>query len=148
MQVLNEYYLWIKTVHYLGFVSWMAGLFYLPRLFVYHREHKDKEAFVEIVKIQERKLYFYIQTPAMLMSFITGILMLILHPGLLSTAGFMHLKLSLVLLLLLYHFHNYLCLKELQKGLYKKSGKYFRVYNEIPTLIFIAIIIAMVVRPF
>ena len=147
MEIFSEYYLWIKMVHYLSFVSWMAGLFYLPRLFVYHSEHKDNQGFVEVVKIQEKKLYLYIQTPAMLMSVITGILMLILNKNLLSF-GFMHVKLSLVILLLFYHFHNYFCLKELARDTCKKSGKYFRIYNEIPTLIFIGIAIMMVIRPF
>ncbi len=148
MEILNEYYIWIKMVHYLGFVSWMAGLFYLPRLFVYHSEHKDNADFVKVVKIQEQKLFKYIQTPAMLITLLTGVLMLVLNPSLLKGAGFMHAKISLALLLLLYHFHNYLCLKELEKDLCKKSGKYFRIYNEIPTLIFIGIAIMMVVRPF
>ena len=147
MEIFSEYYLWIKMVHYLSFVSWMAGLFYLPRLFVYHSEHKDNQGFVEVVKIQEKKLYLYIQTPAMLMSVITGILMLILNKILLSF-GFMHVRLSLVILLLFYHFHNYFCLKELARDTCKKSGKYFRIYNEIPTLIFIGIAIMMVIKPF
>ena len=119
----------------------------MPRLFVYHSEHKDNQGFVEVVKIQEKKLYLYIQTPAMLMSVITGILMLILNKNLLSF-GFMHVKLSLVILLLFYHFHNYFCLKELARDTCKKSGKYFRIYNEIPTLIFIGIAIMMVIKPF
>lgn len=147
MEILNEYYLWIKMVHYLSFVSWMAGLFYLPRLFTYHSEHKDNENFVKVVKIQERKLYFYIQTPAMLMSLITGVLMLVLNKDLLSF-GFMHAKLTFVVLMLVYHFHNYLCLRELANDTCQKSGRYFRIYNEIPTLLFIGIAIMIVVRPF
>lgn len=147
MEVFNEYYLWIKMIHYLSFVSWMAGLFYLPRLFVYHSENRDNQGFVKVVKIQEKKLYRYIQTPAMLMSLITGMLMLFLNKDLLSF-GFMHAKLVLVMLLLIYHFHNYFCLRELANDTCKKSGRYFRVYNEIPTLIFIGIAMMMVIKPF
>ena len=76
---INDYYFWIKWVHYLAFVSWMAGLFYLPRLFVYHAEHKDNKGFVEVVKIQERKLYYYIQTTAMIVTLITRSLILNAH---------------------------------------------------------------------
>lgn len=143
-----EYYLWIKVVHYWAFVSWMAGMFYLPRLFVYHSENKDNQNFVSVVKIQERKLYFYIQTPAMIVSVLTGILMLTLNPELLKGGGFMHAKITCAVLLLVYHFHNYLCLKQLANDTSTKSGKFFRAYNEIPTLLFIIIVIMMIVRPF
>ncbi|EOA2863856.1 CopD family protein, partial [Campylobacter upsaliensis] len=67
---INEYYAWIKFVHYLSFVSWMAGLFYLPRLFVYHAENRNNEGFVSVVKVQERKLFWTISTPAMIVAII------------------------------------------------------------------------------
>ncbi|KAA6227123.1 MULTISPECIES: protoporphyrinogen oxidase HemJ [unclassified Campylobacter] len=146
--MLYEYYIWIKVIHYLAFVSWMAGLFYLPRLFVYHVEHIENKGFVEVVKIQEYKLFYYIQSPAMIVALITGILMLIANPALLKGAGFMHVKILCVVLLLLYHFHNFLSLKSLANDSCKKSGKFFRAYNEIPTLIFIVIAIVMIARPF
>lgn len=120
---INDYYFWIKWVHYLAFVSWMAGLFYLPRLFVYHAEHKDNKGFVEIVKIQERKLYFYIQTPAMIVTLITGSLMLHAHKEVLMVgSGFMHVKLTCVTLLIIFHIHNYYCLKALAMILLLKAG--------------------------
>lgn len=145
---INDYYLWIKWVHYLTFVSWMAGLFYLPRLFVYHSEHKENKGFVEVVKIQEKKLYFGIQTPAMVVTLISGSLMLYAHKELMIGAGFMHVKLSCTALLILFHIHNYFCLKALANGTSKKSGRYFRIYNEFPTLMFIIIALMVVVRPF
>ncbi|EPV8106854.1 protoporphyrinogen oxidase HemJ [Campylobacter lari] len=148
LDFLNEWYLWIKMVHYLAFVSWMAGLFYLPRLFVYHAEHKDNKGFVEVVKIQERKLYFYIQTPAMIVTLISGSLMLHTNKILMVGAGFMHAKLTCALLLIIYHLQNYYYLRQLQNDTCQKSGKFFRVYNEIPTILFIIIAIMMVVRPF
>ncbi|EAL0271681.1 protoporphyrinogen oxidase HemJ [Campylobacter lari] len=148
LDFLTDWYLWIKMVHYLAFVSWMAGLFYLPRLFVYHTEHKDNKGFVEVVKIQERKLYFYIQTPAMIVTLISGSLMLHANKALMVGSGFMHAKLTCVLLLIIYHLQNYYYLKQLQNDTCKKSGKFFRAYNEIPTILFIIIAIMMVVRPF
>ncbi|EGH4467765.1 protoporphyrinogen oxidase HemJ [Campylobacter lari] len=148
LDFLTDWYLWVKMVHYLAFVSWMAGLFYLPRLFVYHTEHKDNKGFVEVVKIQERKLYFYIQTPAMIVTLISGSLMLHANKALMVGSGFMHAKLTCALLLIIYHLQNYYYLKQLQNDTCKKSGKFFRAYNEIPTILFIIIAIMMVVRPF
>lgn len=148
LDFLNEWYLWIKMVHYLAFVSWMAGMFYLPRLFVYHTEHKDNKGFVEVVKIQERKLYFYIQTPAMIVTLISGSLMLHANKALMVGSGFMHAKLTCALLLIIYHLQNYYYYRQLQNDTCKKSGKFFRAYNEIPTILFIIIAIMMVVRPF
>ncbi|TXE88178.1 protoporphyrinogen oxidase HemJ [Campylobacter volucris] len=143
-----EWYLWIKMVHYLAFVSWMAGLFYLPRLFVYHAENSNNKGFVDVVKIQERKLYFYIQTPAMIVTLISGSLMLHVNKVLMVGSGFMHVKLTCVLLLIVYHLQNYYYLRQLQNDVCKKSGKFFRIYNEVPTILFIIIAIMMVVRPF
>ncbi|WP_261545329.1 protoporphyrinogen oxidase HemJ [Campylobacter lari] len=148
LDFLTDWYLWIKMVHYLAFVSWMAGLFYLPRLFVYHTEHKDNKGFVEVVKIQERKLYFYIQTPAMIVTLISGSLMLHANKALMVGSGFMHAKLTCALLLIIYHLQNYYYYRQLQNDTCKKSGKFFRAYNEIPTILFIVIAIMMVVRPF
>ncbi|AJC86999.1 protoporphyrinogen oxidase HemJ [Campylobacter sp. RM16704] len=148
LNFLNEWYLWIKMVHYLAFVSWMAGMFYLPRLFVYHTEHKDNKGFVEVVKIQEKKLYFYIQTPAMVVTVITGILMIVANVDLLKIGGYMHVKLTCALLLVFYHFQNYYYYKQLQNNNYQKSGKFFRAYNEVPTILFIIIAIMMIIKPF
>ncbi|MCV3497637.1 protoporphyrinogen oxidase HemJ [Campylobacter lari] len=147
-EFISEWYLWIKMVHYLAFVSWMAGLFYLPRLFVYHAEHKDNKGFVEVVKIQERKLYFYIQTPAMIATAITGSLMMMANKDVLMVGGYMHAKLTCALLLIIYHLQNYYYYRQLQNDTCQKSGKFFRAYNEIPTILFIIIAIMMVVRPF
>ncbi|EPD8509919.1 protoporphyrinogen oxidase HemJ [Campylobacter upsaliensis] len=146
---INEYYAWIKFVHYLSFVSWMAGLFYLPRLFVYHAENVHNEGFVSVVKVQERKLFWAISTPAMIVAIISGSLMLHAHKEVLMIgSGFMHAKLTCATLLIFYHIHNFFRLKALANGTSTKSGRYFRIYNEIPTLLFIIIALMMVVRPF
>mgnify|MGYP004585740297 FL=1 len=140
MNFINDYYIWFKAFHYMAFVSWMAALFYLPRLFVYHSENKNNAAFVEVVKVQERRLFRGIQTPAMIATVFTGILMLTAHKEILLTQAYFHAKLTFALLLLLYHFDTARYLKQLQKDSCKRSGKFFRAYNEIPTLLFIAIV--------
>ena len=144
----NNNYFIIKWVHYLAFVSWMAGLFYLPRLFVYHAEHKDNKGFVDVVKIQEKKLYFYIQTPAMIATMISGSLMMMAQKDALMVNAYMHVKLTCALLLIFFHLHNYYCLVKIQEDPNFKSGKFFRIYNEIPTILFMIIAYMMVVKPF
>lgn len=146
-EFILEHYNWFKAVHYMGFISWMAGLFYLPRLFVYHSENKGNSAFISVVKIQEKKLFFAIQTPAMFITLITGIAMLVSNADLMKM-GHIHAKLLFVLLLLLYHFDNFRYLKQLESDTCKRSGKFFRAYNEIPTLLMIAIVVVMIAIPF
>ncbi len=142
-----EYYSWILSFHIISFMSWMAMLFYLPRLFVYHSEHQEKLEFVEVVKIQEYKLYKYIGLPAMWATIISGGTMLYLNSGILSSGGWMHLKLFFAVLLIAYSFSlEYLRVKLLNDSGYK-DGKFFRVYNEVPTLLSIAIVIFVIVKP-
>lgn len=148
MQILLENYIWLKWLHYLAFISWMAGLFYMPRLFVYHSENIENKAFVDVVKIQEKKLFRYIQNPAMIVTVVSGILMLLANKELLLSQGYMHAKLFFALLLLLYHFSNLHFLKAFQNDTCKKSGKFFRIYNEVPTLLLIAIISMVIIKPF
>ena len=143
-----EYYNWILAFHVMSFVSWMAMLFYLPRLFIYHREHADVKAFTDIVKIQEYKLFKYIGVPAMWATVISGGTMLYLNSGIFSSGGWMHAKLLFVALLIAYHFSLEILRKKLIEDPHYKSGKWFRVYNEVPTLLMIAIVIMVVVKPF
>ncbi len=142
------YYNWILAFHVMSFVSWMAMLFYLPRLFIYHREHADVKAFTDIVKIQEYKLFKYIGVPAMWATVISGGTMLYLNSGIFSSGGWMHAKLLFVALLIAYHFSLEILRKKLIEDPHYKSGKWFRVYNEVPTLLMIAIVIMVVVKPF
>ncbi|NPA53022.1 MAG: protoporphyrinogen oxidase HemJ [Aquificae bacterium] len=141
-------YLWIKAFHIIGFVSWMAVLFYLPRLFVYHVENKDKQEFVSVIKIMEKRLFFGIGLIAFLITYITGTSMIILNPQLFKTGMWFHLKLTLVGLMTVYFFHNWIEMKKLQAEVYTKTGKFYRMYNEIPTILFVLIAIFAVVRPF
>ncbi|MEJ5167992.1 MAG: protoporphyrinogen oxidase HemJ [Arcobacteraceae bacterium] len=143
-----EYYTWILAFHVLSFISWMAMLFYLPRLFVYHSEHKEKKEFVEVAKIQEYKLYKYIGVPAMWATVISGISMLLINPSILSGGGWMHAKITVVILLIAYSYSLDFYRKQLEADSCEKSGKFFRAYNEVPTILAIFIVIFVVVKPF
>jgi len=142
------YYTWILAFHVMSFTSWMAMLFYLPRLFIYHREHSDNVAFAEVVKIQEYKLYAYIGVPAMWATIISGGVMLYLNPGIFSSGGWMHTKLFFLAFLIAYSFSLNGIRKKLMDNPEYKSGKYFRFYNEVPTLLMIVIVIMVIVKPF
>lgn len=143
-----EYYYWILAFHVMSFLSWMAMLFYLPRLFVYHREHSDKAEFVEVVKIQEYKLYKYIGLPAMWATILSGGLMIYLNLGLFSSGGWLHAKLLFATFLIAYSFSLDVIRKRLETNPQYRSGKFFRFYNEVPTLLMIFIVIMVVIKPF
>jgi len=143
-----EYYNWILSFHVMSFLSWMAMLFYLPRLFVYHREYANKEDFVNVVKIQEFKLYKYIGLPAMWATILSGGLMIYLAPELFKSGVWLHIKLTLLLFLIAYSFSLDYMRKKISENPHYKSGKFFRFYNEVPTLLMIGIVIMVVVKPF
>ncbi|PAF41112.1 protoporphyrinogen oxidase HemJ [Helicobacter sp. 11S03491-1] len=148
MEFLSTYYLWIKAIHVIGFVSWMAMLFYLPRLFVYHAENKDNQSYIRIAKIQERKLYLFIGHPAMIVTILTGILMVGIQPQLFQTGGWLHVKLLFVVILLVYHFMCGRYIKAFDNDVCLRSGRFFRIFNEIPTLCLIVIVICAVTKAF
>lgn len=127
-------YLSIKALHIVAFTSWMAMLFYLPRLFVYHTENRDKADFVSVIKVQENKLYYFIGTPAIVITILTGIAMIAMNMDLFKSGGWFHLKLLFAFLLIAYHIDCGRHLKNLKKDIYAKSGKFFRFYNEFPTI--------------
>lgn len=141
-----EYYLYIKAIHVIAFVSWMAVLFYLPRLFVYHTEYKNSADFVKIVKIQEDRLYYFIGTPAILTTIITGIIMIALNPDLFKSGGWMHLKLLFAFFLILFHIDCGIRLKKFKNDIYKRSGKFYRFYNEIPTIALFVIAFSAILK--
>lgn len=146
MEALMNYYLHIKALHIVAFVSWMAVLFYLPRLFVYHTEHRDKPDFVAVIKIQEDKLYHFIGTPSIVLTIVTGILMIALNPSLFKSGGWLHLKLLFAFLLVIYHLDCGRHLRRLKNDIYTKSGKFFRIYNEAPTIALFVIAFAAVLK--
>ena len=140
-------YLTYKALHLIAVISWMAGLLYLPRIFVYHTENQSDKNVSKVFKTMERKLYFYIMTPAMLISWIFGILLI-------GSIGFDQLstywlktKLILVVLLTLYHFYLGNFLNKFKMDLNTKSSKFFRVFNEVPTILLILIIFIVVFKP-
>ena len=140
-------YLLFKSLHLIAVISWMAGLLYLPRIFVYHAENlKDKNTSL-IFKTMERKLYFYIMTPAMVLTWVFG-LILISSLGLeVLSATWIKLKLLLVILLTLYHFYLSKLLSDFNLDQNTKSSKFFRIINEVPTILLILIVFIVVFKP-
>ena len=145
-----EYYTWILTFHIMAVMSWMAMLFYLPRLFVYHVENIEKKEFVDVVKIQEYKIYKYIGLPAMWATILSGAIMLLLNPYLLDFQSnpWMYAKLFVLILLIIYSFSLEKYRKELENNLCIKSGKFFRMYNEMPTMLSILIVAYVITKSF
>lgn len=141
-------YMWWKVVHLVFLISWMAGLFYLPRLFVYHASSSDVISHERFV-IMARKLYRGIMMPAMILTLISGLSMLYLTDwAWLKGQGWMHVKLLLVALLLAYHFvANHYRLR-LAAGVNRRSHVFFRFFNEVPVLLLIGIVILVVIKPF
>ena len=140
-------YLLFKSLHLIAVISWMAGLLYLPRIFVYHSENNDKPAVTEVFKVMEKKLFFYIMTPAMTLSWIFG-LILIHEIGFQQLAQrWMILKLIFVIALTLYHFYLGSVLGQFKLDTNKHSSKYYRYINEIPTLLLILIIFIVIFKP-
>ena len=143
-----EYYSWILSFHVMSFLSWMAMLFYLPRLFVYHVEHAHKSEFVEVVKIQEYKIYKYIGLPAFWATLLSGAAMLIVNPVLFETGTWLHAKIVVVALLTAYSFSLQYFRVKLEKDECEHSGNFFRAYNEVPTLLSLLIVGYVVVKTF
>lgn len=131
-------------------MSWMAMLFYLPRLFVYHVENKGKKEFVDIVKIQEMKIYKYIGNPAMIATILSGGWMIYLNPSLLSAeaGGWMHAKLMFAFILIVYSISLNYYRKQLLEDIYTKNGSFFRAYNEVPTILALLIVGYVITKTF
>jgi putative membrane protein len=138
--------LWVKAIHLFFVIAWMAVLFYLPRLFVYHAMCEDEPG-KERFKIMERKLYRGMGLPTMLGSLIFGIWLITLVPGYMSS-GWMHAKLLLVVILIGYHHWCGWHVKQFAKDNNQKSHVYFRWFNEVPTVSLLLIVILVIVKPF
>ena len=140
-------YLLFKSLHLIVVISWMAGLLYLPRIFVYHVENNDDYNSKKIFKTMEKKLYFYIMMPAMILSWIFGLILIyIIGFDILSTL-WIQLKLLFVVLLTFYHFYLGQCLKNFAFEQNNKTSKFFRIINEIPTILLILIVFIVVFKP-
>ena len=140
-------YLLFKSLHLIAVISWMAGLLYLPRIFVYHAETKNNEDKNNTFKTMEKRLFVYIMNPSMLLSWLFGFLLL--HSiGIASLAEtWMITKLILVISLTFYHFFLFNCLKRFGENGNIHSPKFFRIINEVPTVLLIAIIFIVVFKP-
>ena len=139
-------YLFFKSLHLIAVISWMAGLLYLPRIYVYHSEAKD-ESQKTIFKVMERKLYNYIMMPAMLLSWLFGILLIHNLGFTVFSELWMQIKIISVIILTIYHFTLGKYLNDFVTDNNQKSGRFFRIYNEIPTIILIVVIFVVIFKP-
>ena len=140
-------YLLFKSLHLISVISWMAGLLYLPRIFVYHSQNNAQQIISEVFKVMEKKLFFYIMTPAMILSWVFGLILI-------NEIGFdklgqtwMILKLIFVTLLTFYHFYLGRILRQFKEDLNTHTDKFYRLINEIPTLLLILIIFVVIFKP-
>jgi putative membrane protein len=143
-------YLWFKAFHLVGVVAWFAGMFYLPRLFVYHAEANEQPDAVRTVlqqqyHIMETRLYRIIMTPAMLLTVVMAIGMLVTAPDVLKQT-WLHVKLALVLVLIGYHHICGRLIKEMAQGKFRFSGQQFRWFNEFPTVLFVVVVLLAVFK--
>ena len=143
-------YLLFKSIHLIAVISWMAGLLYLPRIFVYHSEtvkNNKSEDLMSTFKVMERRLFVYINNPAMILSWIFG--GLLIHTIGMDNFGFLWLQLKLlfVVILTIYHFFLFQCLRKFAANNNSRSPKFYRIINEIPTILLIAVIFIVVFKP-
>ena len=140
-------YLLFKSLHLIAVISWMVGLLYLPRIFVYHVENlKDKNT-SSVFKTMERKLYFYIMTPAMILTWVFGLILISSLGFEVLSANWIKLKLLLVILLTLYHFYLSKILSDFNLDQNTKSSKFFRTINEVPTILLILVVFIVIFKP-
>ena len=142
-----NYYLLFKSLHLIAVISWMAGLLYLPRIFVYHAENNTEKNTSEIFKIMERRLMFYIMTPAMILSWFFGIFLILINEISITLNLWVQTKLFLVVLLTIYHLFLGYYLRKFALDENKKSAKFFRIINEIPTILLILIVFVIIYKP-
>ena len=140
-------YLLFKSLHLIVVVSWMAGLLYLPRILVYHVENKEKKQAIEIFEVMEKRLYFYIMRPAMILTWLFGIILVYLNGVEIFSQLWMQLKFVLVILLSIFHEYLGRCIYSLKNNTNLRSAKYFRIINEIPTIILIIVIFVVIFKP-
>ena len=140
-------YLLFKTLHLISVISWMAGLLYLPRIFVYHAQNNSEPITSEVFKVMEKKLFFYIMTPAMIFSWLFGLLLI--HEIGFEQLGqtWVVLKLVFVILLTIYHLYLGSILNQFKLNHNQHSHKFFRYINEIPTILLILIIFVVIFKP-
>lgn len=140
-------YLWLKAFHIISVVAWFAGLFYLPRLFVYHAVTEDA-AGRERFRTMESRLYRVIMRPAMILTLVFGIWLLVLGWSAFAASGWIWVKIAGVVALLGYHHYCGRLIRDFEADANRHSQRFYRMFNEVPTLLLIAIVVLVVVKPF
>ena len=140
-------YLLFKSLHLIAVISWMAGLLYLPRIFVYHVENINDQNSTNIFKTMEKKLYFYIMMPAMILSWIFGLLLIHNLSFSVFNELWMQIKIVSVISLTFYHFYLGFCVGSFAINQNTNSSKFYRIINEIPTILLITIVFIVIFKP-
>ena len=140
-------YLLFKSLHLIAVISWMAGLLYLPRIFVYHVENKEKKEATDIFEVMEKKLFFYIMCPAMILTWIFGLILIYLNGIEIFSQLWMQIKIVLVILLSVYNDYLGKCLVSLKNNSSTRSSKFFRIINEVPTILLILVVFIVIFKP-
>ena len=140
-------YLLFKSLHLIAVVSWMAGLLYLPRIFVYHVENKEKKEATDIFEVMEKRLLFYIMRPAMIFTWIFGLILIYLNGIEIFSQLWMQIKIVLVVLLSAYNDYLGKCFLALKNNTNARSSKFFRIINEVPTILLILIVFIVIFKP-
>ena len=141
-------YLLFKSIHLIAVISWMAGLLYLPRIFVYHAENIENINSSNIFKVMEKKLFYYIMIPAMILSWIFGLMLIFTLGFSVFNELWIQLKLIFVILLTIYHFYLGKCVSNFAINQNNSSSKFYRIINEIPTILLIFIVFIVIFKPF
>lgn len=147
MTMLLDHYLWLKALHQISLIAWMAGMFYLPRLYAYHADAVKGSDKSETFKIMERRLLRIIINPAMIATFVFGLLMIAANPAVMQ-GGWIHVKLLLVGLMVVCHVLFARWRKVFDRDENKRPAKFYKIWNEVPTVLMIVIVILAVVKPF
>ena len=140
-------YLLFKSLHLIAVISWMAGLLYLPRIFVYHVENKEKKEAANIFKVMEKKLFYYIMRPAMIFTWIFALALIYLNGVEIFSQLWMQIKIVLVILLSVYNEYLGKCLISLKNNSNTKTSKFYRIINEVPTIMLIFIVFLVIFKP-
>ena len=137
----------IKIVHIFSVIAWMAGLLYLPRIFVYHVDNKEKKEATDIFEVMEKKLFYYIMRPAMIFTWIFGLVLIYLNGIEIFSQLWMQIKIVLIILLSAYNDYLGKCLVSLKDNSNTRSSKFFRIINEVPTIMLILIVFLVIFKP-
>ena len=140
-------YLLLKSLHLIAVISWMAGLLYLPRIFVYHVENKEKKEATDIFEVMEKRLFYYIMIPSMLLTWLFGVILIYINGMEILYQLWIQLKFALVILLSFFNDYLGRCIYSLKNNTNTRSAKFFRIINEIPTLLLILIVFLVIFKP-